>query len=314
VHALELGVRERRRGLVAAASIVLAALVVHALVTLVGGAAASGRRPIAIGAKTFTEQYVLAAILAGRVAAAGAPVRIVPSLGSTVAFDALREGAIDCYVDYSGTIWATIMRRSDVPADRGAVLDEVTRFLRDHAGVSVVAALGFENAYALVMRDDRARAGVVRISDLVPRAPQLTIASDYEFFSRPEWRALVTAYGLHFAAERSMDPSLMYQAVATGDVDVASAFSTDGRIAAFDLRVLDDDRHAIPQYDAVVLASARLVRDEPRAVAALATLAGAIDADAMRRMNAAVDHDGRSAEDVAREFLARRETPRSDPR
>src|SRR5258706_9612441 len=101
-----------------------------------------------------------------------------------------------------------------------------------------------------------------------------------------------------------MDPSLMYQAVAAGDVDVASAFSTDGRIAAFALRVLEDDRGAIPPYDAVVLASARLVREEARVVAALAGLAGTIDAETMRRMNAAVDHDGRSPEAVAREFLA----------
>jgi osmoprotectant transport system permease protein len=305
VHALERGVRARRRGLVAVAALALAALTVHAAATLAAGAFSHARRPVAIGAKTFTEQYVLSAILAGRVAATGAPARVVPSLGSTVAFDALRDGALDCYVDYSGTIWATIMRRSDVPSDRGAVLAEVTRFLRERADITVVAALGFENAYALVMREDRARAaGVRRISDLVARAPELTIVSDYEFFSRPEWRALGAAYGLRFAAERSMDPSLMYQAVAAGDVDVASAFSTDGRIAAFDLRVLDDDRGAIPPYDAVVLASARLVREEPRVVAALASLERAIDADTMRRMNAAVDHDGRSPEDVAREFLA----------
>ena len=308
VHALEHGVRTRRRGLVVAAALVLAALYVHAAATLAAGIVGHAPRAVVIGAKTFTEQYVLSAILADRVAAAGAPVRVVPSLGSTVAFDALRDGTLDCYVDYSGTIWATIMHRTDVPSDRAAVLTEMTQFLRDRAGVTIVAALGFENAYALVMRDDRARAaGVRRISDLVARAPQLTIASDYEFFSRPEWRALSAAYGLHFAAQRSMDPSLMYQAVAAGDVDVASAFSTDGRIAAFDLRVLDDDRGAIPPYDAIVLASARLVRDEPRVVAALTTLAGTIDAETMRRMNAAVDQDARSPEDVAREFLARRD-------
>ncbi len=308
VHALERGVRARRRGRVAVASLALAALTVHALATLTASAFGHAPRAVAIGAKTFTEQYVLSAILAGEVAAAGAPARVVPSLGSTVAFDALGDGTLDCYVDYSGTIWATIMHRSDIPSDRAAVLAEVTAFLRERAGISVVAALGFENAYAIVMRNDRA-AGARRISDLVARAPELTIASDYEFFSRPEWRALSAAYGLRFAAERSMDPSLMYQAVAAGDVDVASAFSTDGRIAAFDLRVLDDDRGAIPPYDAVVLASARLVREEPRVVAALASLEHAIDADTMRRMNAAVDHDGRSPDDVAREFLARTARP-----
>jgi len=307
VYALERGIGARRRGIVAIASLALAALVVFSTATLVAGTRGA-RRPITIGAKTFTEQYILSAILAGRVTErTGSPTRLVPSLGSTVAFDALRDGMIDCYVDYTGTIWATIMHRTDVPTDRGSVLTEVTRFLRDGDGITVVGALGFENAYALVMRADRARAaGLRRISELAPRAPGLTIAGDYEFFSRPEWRAITRAYGLRFGAERSMDPSLMYEAVAAGEVDVASAFSTDGRIAAFDLDVLADDRGAIPPYDAIVLASGRVTREEPQAVAALATLSGAIDAATMRRMNAAVDQDGRSAEEVAHAFLAAR--------
>ena len=306
VHALELGVRTRRRALVVAASAVLAALALYATATLAIGAISERQRPIAIGSKTFTEQYIVSAILAGRIAAeTGVATRIVPSLGSTVAFDALRDGTIDCYVDYSGTIWATVMHRGIIPSDRGAVLGEVTRYLHEHDAITVAGTLGFENAYALVMRDDRARAaGVRRISDLTPQASALTIAGDYEFFSRPEWTALTRAYDLRFNAQRSMDPSLMYQAVAAGDVDVASAFSTDGRIAAFDLRVLDDDRGAIPPYDAIILVSARLARDEPRVLRALATLNGTIDAATMRAMNAAVDQEGRSPDDVARAFLA----------
>ena len=102
----------------------------------------------------------------------------------------------------------------------------------------------------------------------------------------------------------------MYQARgAAAQVDVISAFSTDGRIAALDLAVLDDDRRAIPPYDAVVLASARLAREQPEVLAALRPLAGAIDADTMRRLNAAVDQDGESAGAVARAFLERRNAP-----
>jgi osmoprotectant transport system permease protein len=306
VHALEHGVRTRHRGVVAGAGLVLAALYVYATATFAAATLGRADRQVTIGSKTFTEQYVLSAIVAGRITdATGVPTRIVPSLGSTVAFDALRDGALDCYVDYAGTIWATIMHRADVPAERGAVLAAVTRYLREHEGITVVGALGFENAYALVMRDERARAaGIRRISDLAPHTPDLTIAGDYEFFSRPEWTALRHAYGLRFRAERTMDPSLMYAAVAAGDVDVASAFSTDGRIAGFDLRVLEDDRHVIPPYDAIVLANTSLARAQPRVVAALRTLTGTIDAAAMRRMNAAVDQEGRSPAEVARAFLA----------
>jgi osmoprotectant transport system permease protein len=103
----------------------------------------------------------------------------------------------------------------------------------------------------------------------------------------------------------------MYQAVANGQVDVISAFSTDGRIAALDLILLEDERHAIPPYDAVVLASARLVREHPEAIAALRSLNGTIDADQMRRMNLAVDQDGKSPRAVAEEFLSQKSKVKS---
>jgi osmoprotectant transport system permease protein len=121
---------------------------------------------------------------------------------------------------------------------------------------------------------------------------------------RSEWRAIQERYGLRFREQRSMDPSLMYQAVGNSQVDLIGAFSTDGRIAALDLVLLEDERHAIPPYDAVVLAGARLVREHPEAIAALRRLNGAIDADRMRRMNLAVDQDGQSPETVAADFVA----------
>ena len=196
------------------------------------------------------------------------------------------------------------MRRDTVPADRIEVLREVERFLRDEHDIVLVGALGFENAYALATRDRDAEAlGLHRISDLTPQAPRLSIGSDYEFFGRPEWAAIQQAYGLRFQTERSMDSSLMYQAVAQGDVDVISAFSTDGRIVAFNLRVLEDDRHAIPPYDAVVLANGRLARERPQVIGAIERLAGTIDADRMRRMNLAVDEQNLSPSEVAEGFL-----------
>src|SRR4029079_6141058 len=113
---------------------------------------------------------------------------------------------------------------------------------------------GFENAYALAMRRDQAqKLGVRTISDLVPHASRLTIGGDYEFFQRAEWKTIRDRYGIAMKTERSMDPSLMYQAVANGNVDLISAFSTDGRIAAYDLVLLEDDKRAIPPYDAIVL-------------------------------------------------------------
>jgi osmoprotectant transport system permease protein len=121
-----------------------------------GRGAATGAAPVVIGAKSFSEQYVLAELLAGWIdREAGAPARVLGSLGSTVLFDALRAGEIDVYVDYTGTLWATILRREGPTPDRAAVLAEVRRALAEEHGVTVAAALGFENAYALAMRAER---------------------------------------------------------------------------------------------------------------------------------------------------------------
>jgi osmoprotectant transport system permease protein len=305
---LETGIRTRRRRTVAAALALLASLYGYTGLTLASGLVDGGRAPVVIGAKTFTEQYILSEILARHITAVtGEPTRVVQSLGSTVAFDALAGGDIDVYVDYSGTLWATVMQREGVPANRQTVLEEVTRFLRDEHDIVLVGALGFENAYALAMRGEAARElHVERISQLTPLAPRMTIGGDYEFFARPEWKAIQASYGLAFASRRTMDASLMYQAVAQGSVDVISAFSTDGRIAALDLRLLADDRAAIPPYDAVILAGPGLAARRPGVMEALGTLTATIDAERMRRMNRAVDDGGETAAVVARRFLGDR--------
>jgi osmoprotectant transport system permease protein len=290
-----------------AAAAALAALYLFAGGSLARDFLAAGNSRIRIGAKTFTEQYILSAILAGQIEReTGIRTELVQSLGSTVVFDALRSGDIDAYVDYSGTIWATVMHRAGGGATRAELLAEVERHLREQAGIAVACALGFENAYALAMRRETAeRLGVRRISDLAPHAHALAIGADYEFFSRTEWKALETAYRLAFASRRSMDPSLMYQAVSRGNVDVISAYSTDGRIAALELVVLEDDKGAIPPYDAIVLVNAGLQGRHPQAFRALQALAGKIDAAAMRRMNLAVDEQNQSPAGVARAFLAK---------
>jgi len=304
VRMLEAGVRDRRRGLTAAALGLGGLLCVWA-----GGAAlagvGSGATPVRIGAKTFTEQYVLSEIVAGVVRArTGERVEVVPSLGSTVAYDALRSGGIDLYVDYSGTLWTTVMGRDTTGETRDAVVAGVGAWLRETDGIVVVARLGFENAYVLALRDALAAEGDVRtISQLVAIAPRLGFGADYEFLARPEWASLRDRYGLAFASARSMDPSLLYQSAAQGSVDVISAFSTDGRLDAYGLRVLDDDRSAIPPYDALLLAGKRLATERPGVIRALGVLNGAIDEARMRAMNGEVDARGETPAAVAAAFV-----------
>jgi osmoprotectant transport system permease protein len=237
-----------------------------------------------IGAKTFTEQYVLAALIEQRLRAAGLSAARREGLGSSVVLDALANGEIDVYVDYTGTIWANEMHRTDV-RPRAEVMAEVGRWLKERRGITLLGGLGFENAYALAMPKARAEAlGVRSIADLARVAPQLTIAGDYEFFSRPEWRAIRDAYGLSFRAERTMQPEFMYPAAAAGEVDVVSAYTSEGRIAQYDLVVLEDSKHVIPPYDAVILIAPRDA-DDHMLTDALHPLVGAIDVDLMRATN-----------------------------
>jgi osmoprotectant transport system permease protein len=243
-----------------------------------------------VGAKNFSEQYILASIIQDRLERAGAPVQRKDGLGSAVIFRALTAGDIDVYVDYSGTLWTNVMGRKDSPP-RGAMLAEITRFMRARYGVEVLGPLGFENAYALAMRADRAKAlGVASIADLAPRAGGLTLGSDLEFLSRPEWAALKRVYGLAFAHQTAYQPTFMYRALEDGEADVISAFSSDGRIAADHLTVLSDPRGALPPYDAVILISPRRAGDG-RLLAALRPLLNTIPAARMRAANFAVDRD-----------------------
>ena len=306
VRTLAAGVQRRSRTLIAVALVILGSLYAYTAASLARELSPRRDDRVVIGAKTFTEQYILGAILAGQIERqTGLRAEIVQSLGSTVAFDALRASQIDVYVDYTGTLWATVMKRDTVGVGRQQVLNGVGRYVQETHGAMLVGALGFENAYAFAMREAEAqRLAISRISDLVPHAARLSLGADYEFLSRAEWKAVRDTYGLQFGMSRSMDPTLMYQAASQGDVDVITAFSTDGRISALGLRVLEDDRSAIPPYDAVILASPRLAREHPPALDALRALAGSIDATSMRRMNLAVDEGGRLPSDVAAEFLA----------
>lgn len=306
VRALAAGLERRSRRLVSASLAGLAALALFAAAPVAARAFTRERPPITVGAKAFTEQYILSRALALVVSrAAGAPARTLDSLGTTVAFDALRTGEIDLCVEYSGTVYTTVLGHDSAGMDRAAVLRAVERELLDRFGITVAAQLGFENTYALAMRRaDAERMGIRRISDLSPHAPSLRIGGDYVLFQLAEWRSIERAYdGARFKERRGMDPSLMYEAVRTGQVDVIGAYSTDGRIAAYDLKVLEDDRHAIPPYDAVVLVGRRFAREHPEAVAALRGLAGKIDVERMQRMNAAVDEGKEAPGQVAERLV-----------
>jgi osmoprotectant transport system permease protein len=285
---VEAGLKRRSRWRVWLGLGTLAAALAVALLPLSGSTAR--RDVVVIGAKNFSEQYILASVIERRLRAAGFQTERRDNLGSTVAYQALAAGDIDVYVDYTGTLWSNILQRTDTPAPE-AMLAALTGELHRRDGVLVMGNLGFENAYALAMRRSRAEAlGVRDLAGLARAAPQLNLGADLEFLTRPEWRAVQGRYGLAFAGQRSYSPTFMYRAIADGSADVITAFSSDGRIAALDLVTLADPRRALPGYDAVLLVTATRAGDS-RFVEALRPLIGAFPVDRMRQANLMVDRD-----------------------
>jgi osmoprotectant transport system permease protein len=278
--------RRNRRGLIMVAAATALVLLASSLPSLLRDGA-----QYVIGAKPFAEQHVLAALLQQRLDEAGLAAGQRAGLGSTVAFDALKAGDIDLYVDYTGTIWTNVMQRKEFTS-REAVTAEIASWLKSNHGVTLFGSLGFENAYALAMRRDRAQQlGIRAIEDLARQSASFSIAADVEFFVRPEWRALQQDYGLKFATERQLQATFMYRAVADGEIDVIAAYSSDGQIAQYDLVLLDDPKRSLPPYDAVILLAPG--RSEDRALTdALAPLLGAVSVERMRRANLMVSGDG----------------------
>jgi osmoprotectant transport system substrate-binding protein/osmoprotectant transport system permease protein len=295
---IENGLRHRSRVRAVLGGIGIAALVAATLVPTMTRSQTS----YIVGAKTFTEQYVLSALIAQRLKAAGLTASSREGLGSNVIFEALASNDIDVYVDYSGTLWANQFQRNDI-RPRQEVLAELKTTLAKQ-NITLLGELGFENAYALVMPRKRAeQLGIRSIADLAPRAVGLSMAADYEFFSRPEWAGLKKAYGLSFRAQRQMQPDFMYAAVASGEIDVIAGYTSDGLIAKYDLVVLNDPKRAIPPYDAMVLLAPKRADDQALREA-LQPLIGKIDIAVMREANLrAAGNDANSSPDAVAKWL-----------
>jgi osmoprotectant transport system permease protein len=266
---------------------------------------------IVIASKQFSEQYILAQLIGERLEEAGFEVEYRDGLGSAVVHSAVASSSIDISVDYTGTIWTNELERTDNPG-RDEMYETIVEWERENTGIRVLGRLGFENAYAFAMRADRAaELGVESLEDLVPVAPRLTVGGDPEFFERPEWVAVRDAYGLRFGETRNFSPTFMYNALRSGEADVISAYTSDGRIAADRLVVLDDPREALPSYDAMIMLSPRIA-DNEEVIEVLEPLVGAITVEMMREANYAVDREGegklspaKAAEELARKIDVR---------
>ncbi|SFO85301.1 ABC transporter permease/substrate-binding protein [Qipengyuania nanhaisediminis] len=300
---IERGFRERRRGLWLGGLAAVLLGVGAAFFAQFGG---DDDDSVVIGAKGFSEQYILARLIGQRLEAEGFAVEYRDGLGSAVAHSAAASGEIDVYVDYTGTIWTNQMKRTENPP-REQMYREIAQWEEANTGMEVLGRLGFENAYGLAMSREAATFGEFNsIADVAQRGQAMVIGGDPEFFERPEWIAVRDAYGLRFAGQRNFSPTFMYNALQSGEADIIGAYTSDGRIVADRLVILDDPRGAFPNYDAVLLLSPQAAEDEALK-AALLPLIDAIDVEAMREANYSVDREeDKLSFDEAARLLAER--------
>ncbi len=284
---------------------VLAACVSFWLVSLAACAPPRPDHPV-IGAKNFTEQVVLGELLAQHIeAVTGLKVeRRFYLAGSYICNQALIAGRIDSYVEYTGTALTAILKQP-VDKDPQRVFDTVRRLYHERYRVAAMAPLGFENTFAMVIRDqDAQQLHLTTLSQAARYSPQWRLGVGYEFEQRPDGLpGLQQAYGLKFAeSPRTMDLGLLYRALNGRQVDIIAGNSTDGPIKAFHLKALEDDKHYFPPYQAVPLVRQEALDRWPQLRGAFASLAGKVSAEQMQAMNEAVDGQYRDPAEVVREF------------
>ena len=278
----------------AIALLALAAL----FITTLSAAASPDDAVLRIGSKRFTESYILGELLA-RTAAPHARTEHKQGLGNTaIVLAALKAGSIDAYPEYTGTISLEILKHR-----QPATLEQMQRELATQ-GLGVAVPLGFNNSYALAVRDSPASAR--KVSELQGQR-HLRYGLSHEFLGRADgWPGLAARYGITpAAAPRGLDHGIAYEAMAQQQVDVIDIYATDAKISQFGLRVLEDDQGYFPRYDAVLLYRLDAVQRFPAAWQALLALEGRISAADMRAMNAAAELQGQPFATIARDWLAR---------
>jgi len=276
--------------------------------SLFPGCSKSRQPHLTIGSKFFTEQVILAELLAQHIEArTGLHVDRKSNLGGTLlCHKALLSGDLDLYVEYTGTALTAVLNESP-NRDPHDVYNRVKQGYAQRFNLEVTEPLGFENTFAMVVRqEDAQRLHLRNTSDIVPFAPKMRAGFGYEFLERPDgFRGWSQLYGLHFAAQPSvMDLGLIYRAMVDNKVDIVAGNSTDGLIDALHLVPLVDDKHYFPPYDAVPIVRRDALMKFPQLRSALADLANKISAEEMRHLNAEVDANQRDPAAVVRAFRA----------
>jgi glycine betaine/choline ABC-type transport system substrate-binding protein len=260
---------------------------------------------IKVGGKQFSEQFIMAEMFKILIEdQTDLTVEVTTGLTPKVIDDAIKNTEdVDLYLEYTGT--GLINLGMELSSDATEVYDTVAGIYEEQFKIKWMQPYGFNNTYAMVVtRETAERLNLKTITDLAAVADQLVLGCTHTFTERGDgYPGLKEHYDFEFKDVKGMDAAIMYQAAVSGDVDVISAFATDGRISAFDLVILEDDKKFFPPYEATAIVKMSLLEAHPELEAVLNLLAGRISDEKMALMNAAVDLDKKEPAEVAREFL-----------
>ena len=290
--------------------LLLGSIMILAAGIISGGCKADTRgKTITIGSKNFTEQLLIGEIMAQMIEEeTDLEVARKFNLGGTmICHNALLNGGIDLYAEYTGTALTAILKK-DTVSDPEKAYRTVAEAYGEKYKCRWLNPFGFNNTYAITVRSDFARKhNLTNISDLAAIAGDLTAGFTAEFMEREDgYPGLKEAYEIKFKTTKDMEPSLMYRAIDGKDVDVICAFATDGRIAAYDLKMLRDDKMFFPPYYAAPVIRMDLLEKHPQISSVLQPLAGLLNDKTMQELNLEVDAGKKEPAAVAREFLIRK--------
>jgi len=261
---------------------------------------------VVLGSKLFNEQYILAHMIAHLMRDNGLKTDVKESLGGTmINYEALKKGNIDAYVEYTGTAYNVILKLPPLEQwDPDEIYQKVEKGLMEQDNIAIAARLGFRDDYAIALHKDWVEENnVVSISDLEPYADDLSLGTDPEFASRPDGLPQIDkVYGFTFGRVRQMQPTLMYEAIKSNQVDAIGAYTTDSRVDLYNLSIVEDDKGALPPYDAVIIVRKEMAENE-ELMKIFKILEDQINTETMRRLNRLYDIDKKEATDIAKEFL-----------
>ncbi len=281
-------------------------ILVLGLVVTIASCNGNANRPIVVASKNFTEQVILGELLSQQIESkTSLKVDRKLNLGGTqICHNGLTSGAIDLYVEYTGTALTSVLKQPP-SNDPQQVYQQVKQAYAKQFALDVLEPLGFNNTFAMIIRgDDAQKLGIRTLSQATQAASRWQVGVGPEFLDRPDgFPGLVKTYGLKFtAAPRVMDLGLLYKALTDKQVDLVAGNATDGLIASLNLVVLQDDKRYFPPYEAATIVRQQVLQQHPELRTALEALSGKISETDMRQLNYAVDGEKRDVKQVVQEF------------